>query len=72
MTHTPRRVRIPHKKALKFAEGITPIRQDGRNGILLVFDNGSAFKRKGGHYLFLSYDQLKIDGAVNREFSAAK
>ena len=71
-TQAPRRVRIPHKIDLNHAEGITPIRQDGFNGILIVFDDGNAFKRKGGHYLLLSYDQLKIDAEVNLQLSAAK
>ena len=72
VAQAPRRVRIPHKKDLNHAEGITPIRQDGFNGILIVFDDGNAFKRKGGHYLLLSYDQLKIDAEVNLQLSAAK
>ena len=55
----PQRVRIPGLKNLRQAEGVTPVRLDGRAvGILIVSDDGFGVKGKPGHYLFLRYDQL--------------
>ena len=58
---SPRRVRMPESINLDHAEGITPVRVEGRDRIFLVFDNGNSLKRVGGHYLMLNYDQLVID-----------
>jgi hypothetical protein len=58
----PRRVRMPDIKDLRQAEGVTPVRIDGRpTGIMIVSDDGVGLKGKPGHYLFLRYEQLVID-----------
>ena len=55
----PNRLRIADKKNLRQAEGVTPVRLDGRPaGILIVSDDGVGVKGKPGHYLFLRYEQL--------------
>lgn len=56
----PERLRIPHIKNLRQAEGVTPVLMDGRPaGILIVSDDGTGTKRKPGHYIFLRYEQLE-------------
>ena len=56
----PRRLRVPDVKKLRQAEGITPVRLDGRAaGILIVSDDGMGVKGEPGHYLFLRYEQLE-------------
>ena len=56
---SPQRLRIPDIKNLRQAEGVTPVRLDGRPaGILIVSDDGFGLKRKPGHYLFMRYEQL--------------
>ena len=58
-TDSPQRLRIPHIKNLRQAEGVTPVLIDGRaEGILIVSDDGIGVKRKPGHYIFLRYEQL--------------
>ncbi len=57
----PRRVRIDDNIDLSNAEGITSIRHKGAEKILIVFDIGQKSKRKNGCFLFLDYDQLKIE-----------
>ncbi len=60
-SESPRRLRIPGVKNLRRAEGITPVRLDGRPvGILIVSDDGAGLHGKPGHYLFLRYEQLEF------------
>lgn len=57
-----RRVRVAEVKKLRRAEGVTPVRWNGKPaGILIVSDEGKARKGDPGRYLFLRYDQLVID-----------
>jgi hypothetical protein len=56
---SPQRLRIPSVKNLRQAEGVTPVRLNGRPaGILIVSDDGAGAKGKPGQYLFLRYEQL--------------
>lgn len=58
----PKRLKVPEIKDLRQAEGVTPVRLNGRpEGILIVSDDGIALKGKPGHYLFLRYEQLVIN-----------
>ena len=58
---TPRRIKVPDIKDLRQAEGITPVRINGRaEGILIVSDEGDIRKEEPGRYLFLRYNQLEI------------
>lgn len=58
---SPRRVKIKGIKNLRQAEGITPVRIEGRPaGILIVSDEGDSTRRKPGRYLFVTYEQLEI------------
>jgi hypothetical protein len=59
--NAPRRTRVAGLEDLSYAEGIAPIRVDGRERILIVFDDGDTARRKGGHYVLLTYDRLEID-----------
>ena len=55
----PQRLKVPGIKSLRRAEGVTPVRLNGRpEGILIVSDDGSGLRGKPGHYLFLRYQQL--------------
>ena len=55
----PKRLKVPGVKDLRQAEGVTPVRLNGRpEGILIVSDDGIGLKDKPGHYLFLRYKQL--------------
>jgi len=59
---SPQRLRIPGIKNLRQAEGVTPVRQDGRPaGVLIVSDDGMGLKRKPGHYIYLRYETLVIN-----------
>lgn len=59
--HAPRRVRVADLKNFRNAEGISPVRIEGQERLMIVSDDGSMFKKKGGHYLLLAYEQLEID-----------
>lgn len=57
----PVKVKIKGSKLLGNAEGITPVKllnQDA--GIMLVIDDGDREYGQPGHYLFVSYEQLKV------------
>ncbi|MDJ0741088.1 MAG: DUF3616 domain-containing protein [Gammaproteobacteria bacterium] len=55
----PRRLRVRGVKNLRQAEGVAPVRLDGRPvGILIVSDDGDGVRGKPGRYLFLRYEQL--------------
>ncbi len=57
----PVRVKIVGSKNLRQAEGITPVRVDGKPvGLLIVSDEGDNRSGKPGRYLFVTYDQLNI------------
>ena len=60
-SHSPRHVQIQGDNDIKHAEGITPIRHNGEERLLIVFDDGSVSKDKLAHYLLLSYQQLQIE-----------
>jgi len=60
----PRRIRLKGKYSLAKAEGITPIRVNGEDQIMIVFDTGIKAQKTKGQYLRLSYDQLMIDPIV--------
>ena len=60
-SHSPRHVQIQGDNDIKHAEGITPIRHNGRERLLIVFDDGSVSKDKLAHYLLLTYEQLQIE-----------
>jgi len=61
--NAPLRVKLPDIKNLRNAEGISPARlADGTRGLMIVSDEGDLLIRKPGRYLFLSYDQLAIQG----------
>jgi hypothetical protein len=56
-----RAIDLSKEGSIGYTEGITAINnQDGKPALLLVQDDGQRGK-SSGHYLFLSYDQLKID-----------
>ena len=55
----PKRLKIAGIKNLRRAEGVTPVRLNGKaEGILIVSDDGIGVKGKPGRYLFLRYEQL--------------
>ena len=60
-SHRPQRVRVDGVKELRRAEGVTPVTAEGFEGILIVSDDGEGVKRKPGHYLLASYDQLVVE-----------
>lgn len=63
----PQRIRSADIKDLRQAEGITPVRlNDEALGILIVSDDGDETKRKPGHYLFLSYEQIVIGRKIKK------
>jgi len=58
---SPKRIKVPGIKDLRQAEGVTPVRINGRaEGILIVSDEGDVRKEEPGRFLFLRYDQLEI------------
>ena len=65
-SHAPQRIRINDKYNLSKAEGITPIRHNDIERVMITFDVGKKSKRKKGCYLFLTYDQLNIDPILKR------
>ncbi len=58
----PQRIRLRIEFDLDNAEGISPIRTDFMQGLMIVFDDGARSRGRGGHYVLLPYDQLEIDG----------
>ena len=56
----PKRVKIPELNGLRKAEGITPVRIQGEERILIVSDEGNVDRQKPGRYLLLKYEQLLI------------
>lgn len=62
VSHSPRRIKAPKLGKLSQPEGIAPVLRDGNPvGIFVVSDDGLGIKAKPGHYLFVPYDQLKIE-----------
>ena len=59
-SHAPRRIRITGAEEIDNAEGVTPLRYQGEDKLLIVFDDGNALRRRGAHYLLLDYDQLHV------------
>ncbi len=57
----PRRVRIRDIKKLESTEGITPVRLNGKDQLLLLNDDGNRNKAKPASYLLLDYTQLEIE-----------
>ena len=43
------------------AEGITPIRFNRREMLMIVLDDGNMPELEGAHYLLPSYEDLNID-----------
>jgi hypothetical protein len=60
----PERLRLQTEITLDNAEGISPIRTDFMQGLMIVFDDGARLRGRGGHYVLLPYDQLEIDGRL--------
>jgi hypothetical protein len=60
--HGAKRLRFKSTLDLERAEGIAPFRLGSLRGLLIVFDDGNRSRRKGGHYIFIPYDQLLIAG----------
>lgn len=56
----PRRVRINVNLDLKSVEGICPVVISNTPLLLLVYDDGDRDSQQGGHYAFLSYEQLEV------------
>lgn len=56
----PHRIRPGKKIDLSKAEGVTPVRYNGTDQIMLVFDNGRRSRGKNGQYMLLSHDQLGL------------
>lgn len=54
----PKRVRLPEHLELQFAEGIIPLRTDSFEALLILKDDGDSLARRGGHYTFITYDQI--------------
>ena len=55
-------VKIKATKKLGTAEGITAVKLINKEeGIMIVIDDGEVKNNKFGHYLFISYDKLKIE-----------
>lgn len=61
ITHQPRRIKFKGSDAIEHAEGITPVLVNGKERLLVVVDDGSSIKRKGGHYVLLNYEALRIE-----------
>lgn len=57
---SPRRIRLESEIDLSKAEGVTPVRHNGTEHIMLVFDSGRKSKGRNGEYMLLSYDQLGL------------
>lgn len=49
------RLQIPGLKKVKNVEGVTLLRWENRNYLLLVCDDGQKKKNKGGHYIIVEY-----------------
>jgi hypothetical protein len=45
--------------AIRRGEGVSPIRWNGNDLVLLVRDDGNRKKDKNAHYMFLTYDQIR-------------
>lgn len=56
----PRRIRLGSEIDLSKAEGVTPVRHNGMEHIMLVFDSGRRSSGRNGEYMFLSYGQLGL------------
>ena len=55
------KIKIKGAKKLGTAEGITPVKLLNKDaGIMIVIDDGEQESAQPGHYLFVSYDQLKF------------
>ncbi len=58
--HKPRRIRLKGAPDLSKAEGVTPVRRDQTDQIMIVFDSGRKSRGRSGEYMLVSYDQLEI------------
>lgn len=56
----PRRLHLGSAADLEGAEGVTPVRIKGNEGILIVRDDGSAVHGKAAHFVLLSYPALPL------------
>ncbi|MCU7958184.1 MAG: DUF3616 domain-containing protein [gamma proteobacterium symbiont of Bathyaustriella thionipta] len=55
------KIKIDGVKKLGRAEGITPVKLKNKDaGIMIVIDDGDQESGRPGHYLFISYEQLKF------------
>ncbi len=58
----PRKIKIDGLKDLRQAEGVAPVRRDGKPlGVLIVSDEGDGMKGKPGRYSMIRYDQMTIE-----------
>lgn len=57
----PKRLKFKTKINIEGAEGITPIRRGKVQGIIVTLDNGNRLNGTGANYVFIPYNQLKID-----------
>ena len=57
---SPRPVVIQGLKGVGNAEGVTPVRMDGVNRILLVYDDGNRKTSRNASFLLVDYAQLKF------------
>ena len=57
-TSKPRRAMLPAIVALKNVEGMTPVKVDGKNFLMLISGDGNKKLKKPAHYMLLQYNQL--------------
>ncbi len=57
-TSKPRRAMLPAIVELKNVEGMTPVKINGENFLMLISGDGSKKQKKPAHYMLLQYNQL--------------
>ncbi len=49
---------LPAIVELKNVEGMTPVKIDGKNFLMLISGDGNKKQKKPAHYMLLQYNQL--------------
>jgi len=57
-TSKPRRAMLPAIVELKNVEGMTPVKVNGENFLMLISGDGNKKQKKPAHYMLLQYNQL--------------
>lgn len=60
MKEQPKRLRLPILKGYENIEGLASFQSAGADYLILVCDDGNRKKKKGAHYIILSYDSLTL------------